>query len=172
MPTNAMLSHDNAERRKLDVSSEQLKPSATESSSSASASETSSTSSVHASCIPFKYPFRFLVELLLSLFLLFRLLFDVLLGPGLGLFRMQIIILDPSRVRAVLAAHHLVWSWRVRAAIRAKSRQVEGAYPRVFDMAHRAVRSQRAESARVVRAGRPSQFAGGRYMEVRAVVAR
>jgi hypothetical protein len=72
----------------------------------------------------------------------------------------------------VLAAHNFVLPRRMSASVRAKSSNVEWADPGVLDVSHRAMRSQRTETARVVWACRPAELASGRDVKVCAVVAR
>jgi hypothetical protein len=129
-----------------------LKASASETPSSASASEAASASIMSTSRVPFKDPFRFLVEFLLSLLLFSRFLLNVLLRPRLGSPGVQILVLDPSCMCSVLAAHDLILTRRVSASIGAESCDVVWADLRVLDVSHRAVRSQWTKAARVVRA--------------------
>jgi hypothetical protein len=84
---------------------------------------------------------------------------------------MQILVLDPPRMSAVLAANDFIAVGRVAAAIRTKPGKVEGTGRLVLDMPQGAIRSQWTESPRVMRARLRPQRGRGRDVEVGAVVA-
>lgn len=84
---------------------------------------------------------------------------------------MQILVFDPSRMRAILTTDDLIRARRVAPAVGTEPGKVEGARDFMLDVSHGAVWAQRTEAAGVVRTSSLPQPAGGANVKVCAIIA-
>ncbi|KAI6875722.1 hypothetical protein KC323_g191 [Hortaea werneckii] len=91
--------------------------------------------------------------------------------PHFRLSRMQILVFDPSRMRAILTTDDLIRARRVAPAVGTEPGKVEGARDFMLDVSHGAVWAQRTEAAGVVRTSSLPQPAGGANVKVCAIIA-